>query len=102
MTATPSKYNNLTLRIITGFLGSAGIIAGVCIGQWTYFIVFFILCLFTMLEFYKLIGLDGTIPLKAFGTFCGVSIFSLSFLIESMHLSYHYYFLAYPLVSLCT
>lgn len=100
MTATPSKYNNLTLRIITGLLGSAGIITGVCIGQWTYFLVFFIICLFTLLEFYKLIGLDGMIPLKAFGTFCGVSIFSLSFLIESMHLSYHYYFIAYPLVSL--
>lgn len=100
MTAKSSKFNNLTLRIATGLLGAAGIITGVCIGPWTYFLVFFIICLFTLLEFYKLIGLDGMIPVKAFGTFCGISIFSLSFLIEKMHLSYHYYFLAYPLVSL--
>jgi phosphatidate cytidylyltransferase len=93
------KYNNLTQRIITGLLGSAGIIAAVCLGQWTYFIVFFIICLFSLLEFYKLIGLDGMVPLKAFGTFCGVAIFSLSFFIESQHLSFHYYYLFFPLVS---
>lgn len=94
-----STYNNLTQRIITGLLGAAGVIAGVCIGQWTYFIVFFIICLFSLLEFYKLIGLDGMVPVKTFGTFCGVTIFSLSFFIESQHLSYHYYYLFFPLVS---
>lgn len=100
MTSKLKKYNNLTQRIITGLLGAAGIITCVCLGQWTYFAVFLIICLFSLLEFYKLIGLDGMVPQKAFGTFCGVLIFSLSFLIESQHLSYHYYFAAYPLVSL--
>ena len=94
-----SKYNNLTQRIITGVLGSAAVIAGVCMGQWTYFLVFFIICIFTLLEFYKLVGLDGMVPLKAFGTFCGVSIFGLSFLIEARELPYHFYFLLFPLVS---
>jgi phosphatidate cytidylyltransferase len=93
------KYNNLTQRIITGLLGAAGVIAGVCIGEWTYFAVFLIITLFTLLEFYKLIGLDGMIPVKAFGTFCGVLIFILSFLIESERLTFHYYFLVFPLVS---
>lgn len=99
MTKRLSKYNNLTQRIITGLIGSAGVIAGVSIGQWTYFLVFFIICIFTLLEFYKLVGLDGMIPLKAFGTFCGVSIFALSFLIEARVLPYHFYFLLFPLVS---
>ena len=94
-----STYNNLTQRIITGLLGAAGVIAAVCIGPWTYFLVFFIICLFSLLEFYKLIGLDGMVPVKAFGTFCGVTIFSLSFFIEFQHLSYHYYYLFFPLVS---
>jgi phosphatidate cytidylyltransferase len=93
------KYNNLTQRIITGLLGAAGIIAAICIGPWTYFLVFFIICLFSLLEFYKLVGLDGLVPIKAFGTFCGVTIFSLSFFTESQHLSYHYYYLLFPLVS---
>jgi phosphatidate cytidylyltransferase len=94
-----STYNNLTQRIITGLLGAAGLITAVCVGPWTYGIAFLIICLFSLLEFYKLVGLDGLVPVKAFGTFCGVAIFSLSFLIESQHLSYHYYYLFFPLVS---
>lgn len=94
-----STYNNLTQRIITGLLGAAGLITAICLGPWTYFFVFFIICLFSLLEFYKLIGLDGMVPVKAFGTFCGVTIFTLSFFIELQHLSYHYYYLFFPLVS---
>jgi phosphatidate cytidylyltransferase len=93
------KYNNLTQRIITGILGSAGIITGVCVSQWSYFAIFFIICLFSLLEFYKLAGLDGMVPQKAFGTICGVFIFCLSFFIESDIISYRYYFLFFPLVS---
>jgi phosphatidate cytidylyltransferase len=100
VTSKLTKYNNLTQRIITGLFGAAVIITAVCLSPWTYFLAFFILCLFSLLEFYKLIGLDGMIPVKAFGTFCGLTIFSLSFLIEKVHLSYHYYFIAYPLISL--
>jgi len=94
-----SKYNNLTQRIITGLLGAAGVIAGVSFGPWSYFAVFFLICLLTLLEFYKLVGLDGMVPLKAFGTFCGLSIFTLSFFIEARYLPYHFYFLVFPLVS---
>jgi phosphatidate cytidylyltransferase len=93
------KYNNLTQRIITGLLGAAGVITAICVGPWTYFAVFFIICLFSLLEFYKLIGLDGMVPVKAFGTFCGVTIFTLSFFIEFHRLSYHFYYLFFPLVS---
>jgi phosphatidate cytidylyltransferase len=83
MIQTPiTKYNNLTQRLITGILGSAAIITGVSFGQWTYFLIFFIICLFTLLEFYKLVGLDGLAPQKAYGTLCGVLIYVLSFFIE--------------------
>lgn len=76
------KYSNLTQRLITGIAGAAAIIAGVSVGQWTYFAIFFIICLFTLLEFYKLVGLDGLAPQRAYGTLCGIAIFILSFLIE--------------------
>jgi phosphatidate cytidylyltransferase len=99
VTSSLSKYNNLTQRIITGLLGSAGIIASVCYSEWTYFAVFFIICLFTLLEFYKLVGLDGLTPQTTFGTLCGIVIFGLSFFIEKGTLSYRYYFIIYPLVS---
>jgi len=94
-----TKYNNLTQRIITGLLGSAGIITGVCINEWTYCLVFLIICLFSMLEFYKLAGLDGVLPQITFGTVCGVCIFLLSFFIEKGSISDRYYFFIFPIVS---
>ncbi|MEJ7645236.1 MAG: phosphatidate cytidylyltransferase [Chryseolinea sp.] len=99
MSAPLNRYNNLTQRIIAGLLGSALIIAAVCINAWTYCAIFFIICLFSLLEFYKLAGLDGVLPQKSFGTFCGVCIFLLSFFIEQGMVSYRYYFLIFPVVS---
>jgi len=94
-----NQYNNLTLRILTGVIGAAVIIASVVISSWTYFAVFALLTVLTMLEFYKLTGFDGMLPLKTFGTICGLLIFSASFLIEKEHISWRYYFLIFPLIS---
>jgi phosphatidate cytidylyltransferase len=105
VTSPIKKYNNLTQRLITGILGSAAIITGVCLSEWTYFIIFFIICLFTLLEFYKLVGLDGLAPLRAFGTLCGVAIYCLSFLIEGRilingnNIPTQAYILIFPLIS---
>jgi phosphatidate cytidylyltransferase len=105
VTSPIKKYNNLTQRLITGILGSAAIITGVCLGEWTYFLVFLIICLFTLLEFYKLVGLDGLAPQRAYGTLCGVFIFVLSFLIEGKiriggaAIPSQFYILIFPLVS---
>jgi phosphatidate cytidylyltransferase len=97
--AVLSRYNNLTQRIVTGLLGSAAIIASVSFGQWTYFAAFLFILLLSLLEFYKLVGLDGMLPQKYFGTFCGLLVFVLSFLIEYRILPYQYYFLIFPIVS---
>lgn len=99
MNAPLQKYNNLTQRLIAGILGSAAIITGVCLSEWTYCAVFFIICLFSLLEFYKLAGLDGLVPQKWFGTICGVAIYLLSFSIERGSTSPRFYFLIFPIVS---
>lgn len=99
MTSAISKYNNLTQRFVTGILGAAGIIAGVVVSEWTYLAIFFIICFFSLREFYKLAGLDGMVPQKTFGSICGVLVFCLSFFIESGSLSDRYYFLIFPAVS---
>lgn len=99
MTSSLRKYSNLTQRIITGLLGAAGIIAGVSFGPWTYYFIFLIICFFALIEFYQLAGLDGMLPQKTFGVFCGILIFSLSFFIEKGHISYRYYFLVFPMIS---
>ena len=95
-----NKYSNLTQRIITGLAGSAAVIAGVAYSPWTYFIIFAFITVITLLEFYKLSGLDGMIPQKTFGAICGLLIFSASFFIEMQHISWRYYFLIFPLVTL--
>ncbi|MDL5049203.1 phosphatidate cytidylyltransferase [Oscillatoria amoena NRMC-F 0135] len=95
-----SGYNNLTQRLITAVIGAAAIIAGVAYGEWTYFAVFLIICFFSLLEFYKLAGLDGLIPLKTLGTLSGVVIYALSFFVERGDISPRYYLLLFPLISL--
>jgi phosphatidate cytidylyltransferase len=99
VTSGISKYNNLTQRIITGLLGSAVVIAGICYSEWAYFILFMTLCFFAMREFYILAGMDGMVPQRTFGILCGLFVYTITFLIERQTLTYKYYFLIFPLVS---
>ncbi len=94
-----AKFSNLTQRLITAIVGAAAIVFGIMFSEWTYFIVFFIITLFSLIEFYQLSGLDGMLPQKTFGTVSGVLIFCLSFFIERGDISYRYYFLIFPAVS---
>ncbi|MEL7006272.1 MAG: phosphatidate cytidylyltransferase [Bacteroidota bacterium] len=96
MTSILSKYNNLTQRIIAALIGAVVIISCIFYSPWTYFFIFLFICIITQLEFYKLLGLDGLLPLKFFGTFCGSLIFSLSFLVENETISGKYYFTIFP------
>ncbi len=95
-----TSYPNLTQRFITGIIGAAILITCILLGQWTYFLVFGVICFFSIIEFYKLAGIDGIIPQKSIGVISGMSVFVLSFLIEQQTLSYRYYFLLFPFISL--
>jgi len=99
MTYSLNKYNNLTQRVIAATIGAAIVLSGVCFSEWAYFIIFLLICIFTQLEFYNLVGLDGMIPLKTFGTISGSFIFTLIYLVERGTLSDKFYFLIFPLVS---
>lgn len=93
------NYSNLTQRLITAFVGAAVIVTCILYGPWTYFVLFLFICLMTLREFYLLAGLDGMVVQKTFGTFSGLVIFSLSYLIEANFISWRYYFLIFPLLS---
>lgn len=95
-----SKYSNLTQRIITGLLGSAAIIYGLIVSEWAYFGVFFIICFFSLREFYKLSVVDGLVPLRTIGIIIGMVVFCLSFFIERLNLDPKYYFIIFPLMGL--
>lgn len=95
-----SKYSNLTQRIITGVLGSAAIIYGLIVSEWAYFGIFFIICLFSLREFYKLSAFDGLLPLKTIGMIIGMAVFCLSFFIARQDIQSKYYFAIFPLMGL--
>jgi phosphatidate cytidylyltransferase len=100
MISNLNKYNNLTQRIIAALVGVAIILSAIIYGEWTYFIVFFILCALTQLEFYKLVGLDGMLPLKFWGTITGLSVYTITFLVHAEHLDPRVYFAIAPIASI--
>ncbi len=95
-----NNYSNLGQRAITAVVGALIVISASIYSDWTYFVVFAGILAFSQMEFYKLCGLDGMLPLKSFGTVLGVIIFTLTFMIEKEQLSNEYLFLLFPLVSL--
>lgn len=94
-----NKYNNFTQRLITALFGAVVILTALWMGEWGYFAAFFLVCILSQLEFYKLVGLDGMIPLKFWGTVTGLSIFVLSFLIERGTLNSYFYYLIFPIAT---
>ena len=95
-----NNYSNLAQRVITAILGTIVIITSTVFSEWSYFIVFAVILAFTQMEFYKLCGLDGMLPLKSFGTFIGLLVFTFTFLEEIKVIPIAYYFLVFPLVSM--
>lgn len=95
-----NNYSNLGQRAITAFIGALVVVLGCIYSDWTYFLVFVVILGFSQMEFYKLSGLDGMLPLKSFGTFLGLLIFTLTFLIEKEQFRQEYLFLMFPLASL--
>ncbi len=90
------KYSNLKQRIIAALVGAMVIVASIYYSQWSFFAVFFLISAITQLEFYKLVGLDGMLPLKTFGTFCGSLIYLISFLVAADMLEAKYYYAIFP------
>ncbi|OOG74269.1 phosphatidate cytidylyltransferase [Algoriphagus sp. A40] len=95
-----NNYSNLGQRAITAVVGALIVVSASIFSDWTYFVVFATILGFSQMEFYKLTGLDGMLPLRSFGTFLGVMIFTLTFMIEKERLPNEYLYLIFPIVSL--
>jgi len=89
------KLPELTQRIIAAIVGASIILTAIIVSEWGYFIVFGFISVMTMLEFYKLIGLDGYLPLKRYGTVLGFLLYILTFFIEWGKFSPKYYHLMF-------
>ena len=95
-----TSFNNLGQRVFTALIGAAIIIFGCYWSEWAYFIIFFFICGFTILEFYKLAGLDGMLPLKFLGTTNALLLFTLSFLIERGIIGEKFLYLIFPMLAM--
>jgi phosphatidate cytidylyltransferase len=96
MKAQLSKYNNLTQRIIVAILGVAVIISAIYWQSWSYFAVFLIITFLSMKEFYKLVGIDGYLPLSSWGTLTGILIYTFTFLAQKDLIDADIFFLVFP------
>ncbi|NJO03995.1 MAG: phosphatidate cytidylyltransferase [Bacteroidia bacterium] len=93
------KPDSLKNRIIYGFLGFVLVLGGILGNAWTYFFVFFVICLFCMHEYYGLLIRSGKQPSRSYGIVVGISIYCLSFLVSNHMISSTYYLWIYPVFS---
>lgn len=100
MTESIRKYNNLTQRIITGVLGSAAIITGICLSQWAFFAMFLFLVIITLNEFYKLVAIDQIFAERLYGIIAGAFLFVISFAIVAGYIDQRYFLLIFPVMAI--
>ena len=95
-----SKFSELQKRVIAGAIGATVLINAVYWSEWSYFIVFLLIGLLAQVEFYQLLGLEGKrFPLKSFGTFIGMLMFILTFIVERGELPAIVYYWVFVILS---
>jgi phosphatidate cytidylyltransferase len=94
------NLSNLTQRIITAVIGVIIVLAGLFYSEWSFLALFCLLGVFSQMEFYKLVKLDDKLPLRIYGTFCGVILNVLLFLSERNELKASSLYVMLPLISL--
>ncbi len=90
-----SNFNELQLRVMAAVVGIPLIVGSVLYHPWGYFTIFFIICGACLLEFYQLLGLRGEQPLKTFGTFNGLLIYTITYLVASGQIKDDFYLLTF-------
>lgn len=95
-----TKMSNLQQRLIVGFAGAAAIITGICLSQWSYFLLFFVICFFSLREFHGLVNSAGISTNKFFGILLGIVLYSGAFLIVTGYLNPSAYIFFFALVFL--
>lgn len=94
-----SKRSELQQRLVAGLGGIVVLISAIIYNEWTYFVVFFSICLFCLQEFYRIISLGNNFVLKVYAIVNGLLLFSFSFLIEKEILPANYYLLIFASLS---
>ena len=99
MTSDLNKFSELKKRLFSALLGASVIISSIVWSEWTYFLVFFTICMLAQWEFYRLVRIQDYLPIRFWGVFIGGLLFILTFFIERGDLDGKYLFLLFPLAS---
>lgn len=95
------NLSNLQQRVIAAIVAVPLLVFCIQYSDFTFFGLFLLIGILAQLEFYKLIGtMEGNLPLKFFGTFCGIVLQTLTFLIEKGLIAYSNYYILSPLLTL--
>ncbi|XOV92085.1 MAG: phosphatidate cytidylyltransferase [Bacteroidota bacterium] len=95
-----TKFTDLYRRLLSALAGAAIIVSSLLIGEWSYFIIFLLISIFSQWEFYRLVKLRSYLPIRLLGVILGTIVFCFSFFIEKNHLDSRYYYAIFPLASL--
>ncbi len=92
--------SNLTQRVIAALIGAPLIIFLIFYHPLSFLFLVIALTALTQYEFYSLIMIQGNLPLKSFGTFCGILIVTMTYLIETYTVVQEYYYVVVPFLTL--
>lgn len=95
-----NKLSNLTLRIIFGLIGAAVVVTGVLYNEWTFLLLFGLVCGISLTEFFHLLHQSKMHLNRAFAIVTGVLLFLVNYLVQNNTLSSNYYYLVIAFVFL--
>ena len=89
--------NDLVTRTLSGILFVGIIVAAILLGQWFFALVFLVLSVLGLFEFYKLVSKTGIKPQIVTGILLSIAVFSITFLYLSMVIEVTYFLIIIPL-----
>jgi len=95
-----NKLSNLTLRIIFGLIGAVLVVTGVLYSEWTFLLLFGLICGISLTEFFHLLHLSNMHLHRVFAVATGVLLFLVNYLVQSNTLPSSYYYLIIAFVFL--
>ena len=87
-----NKLSNLTLRIIFGLIGAALVVSGVLYSEWTFFLLFGLICALSLIEFFNLLHQSKMYINRSFAIASGILLFIVNYLIQNHTLSSRHYY----------
>jgi phosphatidate cytidylyltransferase len=93
-----NKFSDLFVRLTTALVGATVMIFSIVYSQWSFFAVFFIILLFCLFEFVRVVVIPWKQAIWLYAM--GVVIYSLLFLVISGHIETKYLYGLIPLASI--